>query len=396
MASEARAAATLLRRARARTALRFLLASLGLRATSFALALGAVAVGASVAATALNLRADLTPKMNRELRSYGPNLLITPPLARQGEAAGGATLDEAWARSLERAAPAGTAITVSPMLLAGGRVGREAAAIVGADLAALRVLGAAWRIEGGWPPTADDGACLLGATLARRLGARPGDTIAIGVAPSAERPFRVAGVVATGEAEDEQALLPLAAVQAATGKIGKVSLAALAVEAGPDQVQALAAAIASAAPSPIEARPLLQVSKAQGALLAKLQRMMLLLTGVILLLAGMCVMTTLMAMVVEREPEIGLMRSLGASDGEVLRMMLGEATLLGVAGGALGLVLGWVDSRWIGKQVFGAEVAARAEIAPLVLALTIGLCWAAVVAPLRRALRVQPATALRG
>jgi putative ABC transport system permease protein len=110
----------------------------------------------------------------------------------------------------------------------------------------------------------------------------------------------------------------------------------------------------------------------------------------------MCVMTTLMAMVVEREPEIGLMRSLGASDGEVLRMMLGEATLLGLAGGALGLVLGWLDSRWIGRQVFGAEVGARAEIVPVVLALTIGLCWAAVVAPLRRALRVQPASALRG
>lgn len=391
MASETR------RASRARTALRFLLRSLGLRATGFALALGAVVVGASVAATALNLRADLTPKMNRELRSYGPNLLVTPPLARQEGAGGeGATLDEAWARSLERAAPAGTTITVSPILLAGGRVGREAAAIVGADATALRALGAAWQLEGDWPDATDGTACLLGAALARRIGARPGDRIAIAVAQAEPCPFRVAGIVATGEAEDDQALLPLAAVQAATGQPGRVSLAALAVEAGPDEVQALATAIAAAAPAPVEARPLLQVSQAQGALLAKLQQMMLLLTAVILLLAGMCVMTTLMAMVVEREPEIGLMRSLGASDGEVLRMLLGEATLLGIAGGTLGLLLGWFDSRWIGRQVFGAEVAVRAEIAPFVLALTLGLCWAAVVAPLRRALRVQPATALRG
>jgi putative ABC transport system permease protein len=397
MVSEAPAGSTRRSGLRARTALRFLLRSLGLRATGFALALGAVTVGASVAATALNLRADLTPKMNRELRSYGPNLLVTPPLARQGEAGGGgATLDETWVRSLERAAPPGTTVTVSPILLAAGRVGHEAAVIVGADLAALRVLGAAWRLDGAYPPTADLGSCLIGATLARRIGARPGDVLSIGVARADERPFRVAAVVATGEAEDEQALLPLAAVQAATGQAGRVSLAALAVEAGPDQVQELAAAIAAAAPAPVEARPLLQVSRAQGALLAKLQQMMVLLTGVILVLAGMCVMTTLMAMVVEREPEIGLMRSLGASDGEVLRMLLGEATLLGLAGGALGLLLGWIDSHWIGRQVFGAEVAARVEIAPVVLALTIGLCWAAVVAPLRRALRVQPATALRG
>jgi len=397
MASEVPAAARLHRGSRARTALRFLLASLGLRATGFALALGAVAVGASVAATALNLRADLTPKMNRELRSYGPNLLVTPPLGRPGEAGGrGATLEEAWARSLERAAPAGMTVTVSPLLLATGRVGRESAAIVGADLGALRALGAAWQLDGSWPAATDADACLVGATLARRIGARPGGLIPLAVAESEERRCRVAAVVATGEAEDEQVLLPLAAVQAATGQTGRVSLAALAVEAGPDEVQALANAIAAAAPSPVEARPLLQVSKAQGSLLAKLQQMMLLLTAVILVLAGMCVMTTLMAMVVEREPEIGLMRSLGASDGEVLLMLLGEATLLGMAGGALGLLLGWLDSRWIGRQVFGTEVAARAEIAPVVLALTIGLCWVAVIAPLRRALRVQPATALRG
>ena len=81
MASEATASARSGRAPRAQTAIRFLLASLGLRATGFALALGAVAVGASVAATALNLRADLTPKMNRELRSYGPNLLVTPHVA---------------------------------------------------------------------------------------------------------------------------------------------------------------------------------------------------------------------------------------------------------------------------------------------------------------------------
>ena len=98
---------------RARTALRFLLRSLDLRATSFALALAAVAVGASVAATSLNLRADLGPRITRDLRAYGPNLLLTPPLAG---AAGG--LDASWVERVRELAGPALEVSVSPSQMA--------------------------------------------------------------------------------------------------------------------------------------------------------------------------------------------------------------------------------------------------------------------------------------
>ena len=60
------------------TSFRFLLRSLNLRGPAFLLALLAVTVGATVIATALNLRAGLRVKMSRQLRSYGPNLLLRP------------------------------------------------------------------------------------------------------------------------------------------------------------------------------------------------------------------------------------------------------------------------------------------------------------------------------
>ena len=44
--------------------------------------------------------------------------------------------------------------------------------------------------------------------------------------------------------------------------------------------------------------------------------------------------------VVEQVREVGLLRAAGATRGQVMRFMLGQALVLGVAGSLLGLVLG--------------------------------------------------------
>jgi len=372
-----------------RMALLLLIRSLDLRASSFTLALLAVAVGASLTTTTLNLRSDLAHKMTRELRAYGPNLLVTPPLV-SGQ---GGTLEQAWVEGMAAHAPAGTPVWVSPFLLAPGRAADEFTTLMGVDFTVARELAAAWQVEGDWP--AGDG-CLLGVTLAGRLNLRPGASLSLSLADGEPQVLLVTGLVSTGESEDESVLVPLQWLQAATGAEGRVSAAAVAVEAGPDVVERFAAALQASAPFALEARPLLQVSRAQGALLEKLDGLMTALTLVVLMLAGMCVMTTLLSIVVEREAEIGLMRALGASNAEVLRMLLGEATLLGLLGAALGLVLGMWNAHWMGRQLFGAPVLPRAEVVPWVMGITLGLCWLAVLIPLRRALAVQPATSLRG
>ena len=195
---------------------------------------------------------------------------------------------------------------------------------------------------------------------------------------------------------DDSVLVALDWLQAAGGMAGRVSGAAVALEARPAEVERFAAALQASAPFALEARPLVQVSRAQGALLDKIDGLMTVLTMVVLVLAGMCVMTTLMSIVVEREAEIGLMRSLGASNADVLRMLLGESTVLGLVGALLGLGLGMWNAHWMGRQLFGAAIMPRVEVVPWVLGITLGLCWLAVLMPLRRALAVQPATSLRG
>jgi putative ABC transport system permease protein len=202
-------------------------------------------------------------------------------------------------------------------------------------------------------------------------------------------------LLSTGETEDDELFVPLLRLQALAGLPGRVSLAALSVDGGVQAVTDAAAAAHSALPG-VWARPLRQIAAAQGAILGKLQRMMVLLTLVVLVLTGLCLVTTLMAIVVERGSEIGLMRSIGAADSEILEMFLGEVGLLGILGSAIGIALGALGAHVIGSRLFGAPIEPRAAVVPTVLLISLGLCLISVLVPLRRALSVQPAAALRG
>jgi putative ABC transport system permease protein len=366
----------------------FLLRSLRLRAATHLFALTAIATGAGVAATMLTLRADLGAKMSRELRRYGPNLLLAPAADRVPS-----LLDEAAVRS------AGVPGIV-PMLIATGSVSgrdrarQETAGVVGANLEALAALNPWWRVEGAWPrPDAPAPGALVGKSIAGRLGIAPGDTLTLAIPPAALE-VTVTGLVESGEAEEEQVILPLADLQRATGLPGRVTIAAMAVDGGVAAVERAAARLERAVPGAV-ARPLRPIAMAQGAVLARLERMMLIMTLVVLVLSGLCLATTLMAMVVERESEIGLLRAMGGGDRDVLRMIAGEVTVLGVAGGLIGLGLGAAAARLIGRGLFGAAIQPRAEVVPWVLLIAVAVCWVAVVVPLRRALAIRPALALR-
>jgi len=381
---------------------RLLMRSLRLRATTHLFALTAITVGAGVAATMLTLRADLGAKMSHELRRYGPNLILTTTPDRDPH-----LLDEAAVRGagLPGAAP----MLIAAGVLAGpDQARRQTAGIVGADLVALRAINPSWRVRGAWPEAAGRSAAaesaaaagnlappgaLIGAALAARAGLEPGDAATL-VLSSLTLPLTVRGIVATGESEEDQVFVPLAALQRATALPGKVSLAAYAVDGGVAAVEEAAAHLQRAVPGSA-ARPLRPIAAAQGAVLGRLERMMFLLTFVVLILSALCLTTTLMAMVVERESEIGLLRAMGAGDRDVLRMVVGEVTVLGLAGGLLGVALGAAGARLIGQRLFGAAIDPRAGVVPWVLLIAIAVCWASVVVPLRRALAIRPAMALR-
>jgi len=68
---------------------------------------------------------------------------------------------------------------------------------------------------------------------------------------------------------------------------------------------------------------------------------------VALLVGGIGIMNIMLASVLERTPEIGVRRAIGARRGDIIRQFVLETTLIAVTGGVLGLVLGVLLSRVI-------------------------------------------------
>lgn len=371
---------------------RMLKQSLVRRGVKVALALLAVMVGTAAAATLINLTFDVEHKMNRELRSYGANLVVIPRFPESH-------LSESWV-SVERLASADKVIGSAPYLyttatLQAGPLS-ETAIVAGVRFASVRQVSPYWHVQGEWPRDDNTDAGMIGSQLAQRLAVRVGDRIQLILGDGSWKSLLlITGIVTTGEAEDEQVFMSLSTLQQVTGLNARISLLALSVMGGLQQVQATAGQIEQQVTG-VEARPLRQVAQSEGQVLSKVKWVMFALTAVILIISALCEMTTMMALVMERHREFGLMKALGAQPRQILGLLLSEASALALVGGLAGFAIGVIGSRLIGLHIFQTGVSPRLETIPLTLALALIVCWSAAYAPLRRALRIEPASALKG
>jgi putative ABC transport system permease protein len=104
----------------------------------------------------------------------------------------------------------------------------------------------------------------------------------------------------------------------------------------------------------------------------------------------------LLALVIDRRRELGLLRVLGAAQGQIRKLILAEAALLGLLANAAGFSLGYLLSlvliHVINKQSFGWTIQFHWPVAVLLGALT--LVYAATVLaafyPARIAMRLNP------
>jgi putative ABC transport system permease protein len=116
--------------------------------------------------------------------------------------------------------------------------------------------------------------------------------------------------------------------------------------------------------------------------------------AIALLLAATGLYGVLSYAVSQRRQEIGIRLALGASRGSVFRLVMGHALLLVSIGTLLGLAGSWALTRLIAAQLYSTQATDPATFAA-VAALTIAVALAATYVPARRALKVDPATALR-
>ena len=199
--------------------------------------------------------------------------------------------------------------------------------------------------------TADDAAAhvaVLGSDLARKFGKGVGDTLEIrGVT------FEVVGILEpTLTAPDATVLVPLAVAQEFfledLSPVVRQNLRAdqLATDitvypaAGTD-VEALATRIEATIPN-ASAMTAAEFDKVVGSSVSILNAILVGVALISLIVGGLSVINTMAMTVAERTREIGIKRAIGGSRARVIRELVGEAGLIGLLGGLLGLGLGGV------------------------------------------------------
>jgi putative ABC transport system permease protein len=121
--------------------------------------------------------------------------------------------------------------------------------------------------------------------------------------------------------------------------------------------------------------------------------------------ASLGIINTLVMAILERRREIGIMKAIGASDADVKSLFFAEAAAMGLAGGALGVLLGWLIGRvinfgtnwWFARQDLPPEnfwlvpwwLVAAAILMAVLVSLISGLY------PAARAAKLDPVQALR-
>jgi len=424
---------------------RILLESLARRRRRKLLSVLAIALGIAAAATEGILSLDVGDKISRELRSYGANLSITPAADSLAISIGGvdyrpagsgAFIPEDELVKLKKIFWRNNIVAFTPFLYVPAKVDDQNAVLIGTWFekslrvdksevfeTGLKKLHPTWKVEGDWPDDQDDTGVLVGRRLAARLDVRAGGAISIKLGgdstalTASTNTLQVRGILETGGAEDSQVLAPLALAQRLAGLGGKVRRVEVSALTKPDDAFArsdlsrlspqeldrwyctpyassIAYQIQQAIPE-AQVTTIYQVADTEGKILNRVGILMGVLAVAALLAAGLAVASMMLATALERRAEIGLFKSLGATNARVATLLLLEAGVLGLVGGIAGYLLGSVLAWRMALVVFGVPVGVHLVMLPVCLGLALAVALVGSVFPLGRALRVSPAVVLR-
>jgi putative ABC transport system permease protein len=342
-------------------------------------ALFAMVVAAAVATAILNLYVDVQAKLRREFRNYGANII----LVRKG----GDSLPADALPQVESIL-AGRGV-VAPFALVVARTSDgQPIVVAGTDFDRVRQLDRWWAVSN-WPS----------APQQALVGVR-----AVSVVSPKNQPFDLtfrghaihltpAGTVQTGAAEDSRIYLSLTDFVSWTGV--QASTIEVAATGSPEEIATIMHEFEQAIPA-ADVRPVRQIMEGEARVLGKTRSTLLAAAVLIILTAGLCVLSTLMGWVFDRRRDFAIMKTLGASDRLLNGFFAAEAAALGAVGAVIGFVLGIGIAAWIGRVNFHALVMPRFSVLPFVLAGSMVVTLLSAILPIWLLRRVQPAVILRG
>ena len=313
----------------------------------------ALTVGASIVTAMAAVYFDINTKMSQELRTFGANFYI-------GSADGG-MMNQAELNAILQKAPDGFITAASPYLYGVARSDLEKIVLMGVNFDAMRILAPYWQITGSAiNVNFDDRNAMIGKTLAERLHVKVGDSLQLSKNAVEKYSFNIKGIVEAGDATDNMLIVNVEFAQNWLDKEGVVNNALLNVqnEQGANTVDQFAEKIMQQYPD-LTARPIRKVSASEGQILEKIKGLMGLISLVILVLATLCVNTTLIAIVGERSKEFALQKSLGAKKFDIIRQISTEILIIAFCAIIIGLGLGYLLAQVLGITVFKSYIDMR-------------------------------------
>ena len=298
-------------------------------------------------------------------------------------------------------------VGVSPMVSGSGLALRgeasQAIALMGVDLDRYdRVVGLRSKVVSGSPRLLP-GEAIVGRELAQDLGVRVGDRLTVqtgSASGTVSDSVRVTALVDLGvkDLNRRTVIVPLRAAQSLLALPGGATQLDLTLK-DVWVAQTLARALQGQFPYKIESW---QESNAQLVSALNAQSISTsIIRGVVLAVVVLGIASVLVVSVVQKGREIGILRAMGATRGQVLRVFLVQGAVVGVLGSVLGLLLAvaliWVFTHFVrgsdGLQLFSIALPPAMALQVALIASVCGVL--AAVAPARRAAALDPAQAIR-
>lgn len=264
---------------------------------------------------------------------------------------------------------------------------------------------------------------VIGSVLAARLGVMPGDRIALvvpqgtmtpaGMIPRA-RTLTVSGVFSAGHYEYDSSMVFMniedgAALFRTGGPMG-VRVRISDMQNAPKVARSLRASL----PPEFTARDWSEENRTWFAAVQVEKRMMSIILFLIVLVGAFGLVSTLVMTVTEKQSDIAILRTLGASPASIMKVFMVQGAVIGVTGVAAGVVFGLLIACNLSSIVSGIESLFHVEFLPQSIYListmpseprasdiipiavfSLLLSLAATIYPSWRASRIRPAEALR-
>ncbi|GHH25637.1 hypothetical protein GCM10008023_39210 [Sphingomonas glacialis] len=242
---------------------------------------------------------------------------------------------------------------------------------------------------------------IVGTQLAEDLGATLGDKLNVQAANGNAAVLRISGLFDLGNkaAIERNSYVSLRTAQSLLGRAGAVTTIELKIS---DIYAAETLARQIAAANPVRAESWIATNAQFFTAVNAQKSSNTLIRAFVALSVAFGIAAVLVVSVIQRSKDIGILRAMGTTRGQILRVFLVQGGLLGLAGAIIGSCVGIGGLVWYhslvrqadGSELFPLILDRQLFIVTLILAPLTGLL--AATAPAVRAARLDPVDAIRG